>query len=85
MLKPLTGETFGASGPMALATAAMMMDRNEIVGTGLPVDLFTEPTAGSSVSISEKTVASAGPLRNVLVNSLHAGGNTTSIVLGAAA
>lgn len=86
MVKPLTGETFGASGPMALATAAMMMERNEIIGTGLPADLFTvSATASPTVSISERTVPARGRLRNVLVNSLHAGGNTTSIVLGAAA
>ncbi|MEM9527721.1 MAG: hypothetical protein AAGA31_13995, partial [Bacteroidota bacterium] len=83
MLKPLIGETFGASGTMALATAAMMMQQNEVVGTGLPVDLFDD--ANATVSIPEKTMPVETPLRNVLVNSLHAGGNTTAIVIAAAA
>lgn len=80
MVKSLTGETFGASGPMALATAAMMMDRNEVVGTGLPRTYFGQGNA--NISISETTTSLSNPLRNVVVNSVHVGGNSTSIVLG---
>ncbi len=83
MTKTMTGETFGASGQMALATAALMMDRDEVVGTGVPAELFGPPVG--NVSIFENTKAMKSPLRNVLVNSIHTGGNTTSIVLGAAA
>jgi 3-oxoacyl-(acyl-carrier-protein) synthase len=83
MTKTMTGETFGASGPMTLATAALMMDRDEVVGTGIPADLFGPPVG--NVSICEDTRPVKSPLRNVLVNSVHTGGNTTSIVLGAAA
>ncbi|MEL7162539.1 MAG: beta-ketoacyl synthase N-terminal-like domain-containing protein [Bacteroidota bacterium] len=82
MTKSLTGETFGASGTMALATAAMMLDRDEVVGTGLPTDLFG--AANDKVVIREKTTRPASPLRHVLVNSIHTGGNTTSVVLARA-
>jgi len=83
MVKALTGETFGASGPMALATAALMMDRDEVVGTGMPQALFGDQQ--NEVTVSETTVPMTKSLRHVVVNSVHTGGNTTSIVLGSRA
>lgn len=77
-VKPMIGETFGASGQSSLVAAAMMMKNREVLGHGLPEKHFHQ--GKTRVNAPEKTVESVD-LRHVMVNSIHSGGNTTSIIL----
>ena len=77
-VKPLIGETFGASGQSSLVAAVLMMQNEEVLGTGLPSEYFNATKA--RVKVPGKTLEHV-PLKNIMVNSIHAGGNTTSIIL----
>lgn len=77
-VKPLIGETSGASGQSSLVAAVLMMQNEEVLGTGLPSEYFNATKA--RVKVPGKTLEHV-PLKNIMVNSIHAGGNTTSIIL----
>jgi 3-oxoacyl-[acyl-carrier-protein] synthase II len=74
-LKSRLGETFGSSDLTALATGALSLKYDIVPGTGWPADSFEE----DGIEVPEQHVASS---KNIaLINSLHIGGNTTSVVL----
>lgn len=74
-LKSRLGETFGSSDLIALATGALSLKNDVVPGTGFPSDLFET----NGIRVPQKHVASTAQV--ALVNSLHIGGNTTSVVL----
>ncbi|MDZ4678900.1 MAG: beta-ketoacyl synthase N-terminal-like domain-containing protein [Saprospiraceae bacterium] len=78
-IKPFIGETFGASGQTSLVAAALMMQNEEVLGTGWAGSYFNNPT-NARVTIPGETLEHV-PLEKVMVNSIQAGGNTTSIIL----
>ncbi len=79
-IKSLIGETFGASSQTSLAAAALMMQHQEIFGHGLPEELFDHTL--SQAQLNQQTVK-VHELNHLLVNTIHASGNTSTFVLKA--
>lgn len=76
--KSKIGETFGSSDLTALAMGALSLKYDIVPGTGLPDQLFTDAPANIDIAEHAKPVA----LKELaLVNSIHIGGNTTSVLL----
>lgn len=74
-LKGRLGETFGSSDLIALATGALSLKNNVVPGTGYPSTLFET----NGIKVPQKHVGSS--VQVAMVNSLHIGGSTTSVVL----
>ena len=79
-VKPFIGETFGSSSQASLAAAVLMMNNNEVIGHGCQEDLFDNSLAATQMS--ENTVQTV-QLDRMMVNSIHASGNTSTFILQA--
>ncbi|MEM1134447.1 MAG: beta-ketoacyl synthase N-terminal-like domain-containing protein [Bacteroidota bacterium] len=78
-IKSKTGETFGASATLSLATGALSMKYQLVPGTSFP----NQAVKGVKhhIRIPENCERPSESVNYSLVNSIHVGGNTTSTIL----
>ncbi|MFC0186368.1 3-oxoacyl-(acyl-carrier-protein) synthase [Pseudarcicella hirudinis] len=82
-VKGKTGETFSSSPIISLLTGAMCLSENAVTGTGYSPEVLKG--IAENIHIPETTLHHDSQKPYALVNSLHKGGNTVSIMLKKAA
>ncbi|UZR96685.1 beta-ketoacyl synthase N-terminal-like domain-containing protein [Chondrinema litorale] len=78
-IKSKTGETLGASATLSLATGALGVKYEMVPGTGFPNQVLEG--VNKQIIIPEESVEVKDKINYAIVNSIHLGGNTTSMVL----